>query len=126
MGSTACLSRVEGHGVRRGKGLGWAQAVSIAMRVWWAFCPGLSQLPNMPWWSGSQCNASFLEAQFCRVGPDPRMGAVGRRLTALVLGFGRFATQTSHSLHGTMRPLQRHRAPSQSVCLLTCLWFLPT
>lgn len=24
------------------------------------------------------------------------MGAVGRRLTALVLGFGRFATQTSH------------------------------
>lgn len=41
------------------------------------------QLLNMDLWTGSQCNSSFLEAQFCRVGPDPKVGAVGRRLTAL-------------------------------------------
>lgn len=87
------------------------------MPVWSEFGAGLSQLPNMPPWTGSQCNASFLEAQFCRVGPDPRMGAVGRRLTALVLGFGRFATQTSHHdtidrFVGTEHPANRCALPA--------------
>lgn len=45
-------------------------AVKVAMSFHSEFCRALSQLPNKLLWSGSQCNTSFLEAQFCRVGPD--------------------------------------------------------
>lgn len=90
MGSSACLSAGAGPPGEEtmwepteGKGLEWARPVKVAMPLCRELCSCPSQLPNMPPWFGSQCDASFLEAQFCRVGPDPRMGAVGRRLTAL-------------------------------------------
>lgn len=82
--------------MRRGKGLRWAQAVKVAMPFRWEFRPCLSQLPNKPRSLDLSATLPFWKPNFAEWRSDPRMGAVGRRLTALVLGFGRFATQTSH------------------------------
>lgn len=124
MGSSACLSRVQGHWVRRGKGLEWARTVKVAMLVWYELCPGHSQLPNKP--CGPHLNATlpFWKPNFAEWDRTLEWELSAGRLTALVLGYGRFATQTSH------HTIDVTASSAQSIqpigVLFPRLWFLPT
>lgn len=66
------------------------------MPVWCESCRNLSQLPNMPRGPDLNATPSFWKPNFAEWDRTLEWKAVGRRLTALMLGFGPFATQASH------------------------------